>query len=139
MDWGRVPADTMVVEIRSITLLNVVQAAADRVETLEGLIEVLGLEAGVEGVDHFCPLRMSFFRPSNVSGVETAAVVVANGRATMKSAGAFKRTPALIFSGGASADYGRLTDLPAEQHGSERSSRNRAGETRRLLHNLTHR
>jgi len=44
MDWGRVPADTMVVESKNITLREVVQAAADGVDTPEGLIEILGLE-----------------------------------------------------------------------------------------------
>ena len=37
MDWGRVPADTVVIESKEITLRDVVQAAADGVDTPEGL------------------------------------------------------------------------------------------------------
>ena len=56
MDWGRMPADTMVVESKNIILRDIVQAAADGVETREELVEVLGLdgeEAGAENLQTF--------------------------------------------------------------------------------------
>ena len=39
MDWERVPADTMVVESKEIMLKDVVQAAADGIDTPEALLE----------------------------------------------------------------------------------------------------
>ena len=53
MDWERTPADTVVVESEEITLRDVVQAAADGVDTPEGLMEVFGLEEGTAGTEHF--------------------------------------------------------------------------------------
>jgi len=49
MDWGRVPADTMVVESKNITLRDVVNAAANGVDTAGELMEHLGLEEGEAG------------------------------------------------------------------------------------------
>ena len=63
MDWGRVPADTMVVESKNITLREVVQAVADGVDTPEGLIEILGLEEGEAGTEHLQPI-LDVFLPA---------------------------------------------------------------------------
>ena len=63
MDWGRVPADTVVVESKDISLRDVVQAAADGADTPEGLMEVLGLEAGEEGTEHLQPI-LDVFLPA---------------------------------------------------------------------------
>ena len=63
MDWGRVPADTMVVESKNITLREVVQAAADGVDTPEGLIEILGLEEGEAGTEQLQPI-LDVFLPA---------------------------------------------------------------------------
>ncbi|HOO86208.1 MAG TPA: hypothetical protein P5201_12655 [Aminobacteriaceae bacterium] len=63
MDWGRVPADTVVIESKEITLRDVVQAAADGVDTPEGLMEVLGLEEGQEGTEHLQPI-LDVFLPA---------------------------------------------------------------------------
>ena len=56
MDWGRVPADTMVVEAKNVTLRDVVQAAADGVDTPEELLEYLGLDEGEAGTEHLQPI-----------------------------------------------------------------------------------
>ena len=63
MDWGRLPADTMVVESKNITLREVVQAAADGVDTPEGLMEHLGLEEGEAGTEHLQPI-LDVFLPA---------------------------------------------------------------------------
>ncbi len=56
MDWGRVPADTMVVPSKNITLRDVVQAAADGIDTVEGLLGHLGVEEGTEGTEELQPI-----------------------------------------------------------------------------------
>ncbi|NLA91301.1 MAG: hypothetical protein GX843_06675 [Synergistaceae bacterium] len=56
MDWGRMPADTMVVESKNILLRDVVQAAADGVDTREELVEVLGLEGEEAGAENLQPI-----------------------------------------------------------------------------------
>lgn len=63
MDWGRLPADTMVVESKNITLREVVQAAADGVDTPEGLMEHLGLEEDEAGTEHLQPI-LDVFLPA---------------------------------------------------------------------------
>ncbi|MEA4880166.1 MAG: hypothetical protein VB045_01670 [Synergistaceae bacterium] len=63
MDWERVPADTMVVESKNIMLKDVVQAAADGVDTPEALQEKFGLEEGVAGTENFQPI-LDVFLPA---------------------------------------------------------------------------
>jgi len=60
MDWERTPADTMVVESEEITLRDLVQAAADGVDTPQGLMEVFGLEEGTAGTEHFQSILDAF-------------------------------------------------------------------------------
>ena len=48
---------------KRITLRDVVQAAADGTDTPEGLMEVLGLEAGGEGTEHLQPI-LDVFLPA---------------------------------------------------------------------------
>ncbi|MDD3390125.1 MAG: hypothetical protein PHO98_02335, partial [Synergistaceae bacterium] len=70
MDWGRLPADTMVVESKNITLREVVQAAADGVDTPEGLMEHLGLEEDEAGTEHLQPILDVFLPAIDASGAE---------------------------------------------------------------------
>ncbi|MGI6783211.1 MAG: hypothetical protein ACOX5A_03205 [Aminivibrio sp.] len=56
MDWGRMPADTMVVESKNIVLRDIVQVAADGVDTREGLVETLGLTGDEEGAENLQPI-----------------------------------------------------------------------------------
>jgi hypothetical protein len=63
MDWGRQPADTMVVESKNITLRDVVNAAANGVDTAEDLMEHLGLEEGEAGTEHLQPI-LDVFLPA---------------------------------------------------------------------------
>jgi hypothetical protein len=63
MDWGRVPADTMVVESKNITLRDVVNAAANGVDTAGELMEHLGLEEGEAGTEHLQPI-LDVFLPA---------------------------------------------------------------------------
>ncbi|MBL3538218.1 hypothetical protein [Aminivibrio sp.] len=63
MDWGREPADTMVVESKNITLRDVVNAAANGFDTTEDLMEHLGLEEGEAGTEHLQPI-LDVFLPA---------------------------------------------------------------------------
>ena len=63
MDWERVPADTVVVQSNNIMLKDVVQAAADGIDTPEALLEKFGLEEGVEGTENFQPI-LDVFLPA---------------------------------------------------------------------------
>ena len=63
MDWGRMPADTMVVESKNIVLRDIVQAAADGVDTREGLVELLGLSGEETGTENLQPI-LDVFLPA---------------------------------------------------------------------------
>lgn len=63
MDWERVPADTVVVESKDIMLKDVVQAAADGIDTPEALLEKFGLEEGTGGTENFQPI-LDVFLPA---------------------------------------------------------------------------
>ena len=53
----------MVVESKNITLREVVQAAADGVDTPEGLMALLGLEEGEKGTENLQPI-LDVFLPA---------------------------------------------------------------------------
>ncbi len=63
MDWERVPADTMEKKKKNIMLKDVVQAAADGVDTPEALQEKFGLEEGEAGTENFQPI-LDVFLPA---------------------------------------------------------------------------